>query len=325
MSAGPSVVEVVGLRKEFRGSGRWSLRKGKMTALEGVGFRLGPGEFAALVGESGSGKTTLGRCVMGLLPFDAGEICVAGFDVGHLRQRDRKAFTRRAQMVFQNPYASLNPAFRVRSILAEAVRIHRGLPKKAVGEEVEKLARLVRLPLERLGEFPPNLSGGERRRVAFAQALATRPIFTVTDEPVSGLDSPIQVQLLDIFRRVHAQREITFLLISHDLRVVRILATRVMVLYRGQIVEDAPAERFFSGGACHPYSWELLTSAFDTERYLRGESARQPGPAAECGCLYRHRCQRAEVDEKGPCATMTPPAVNLAPNHWVACHMWAKC
>lgn len=317
-----AVVEVSGLRKVFRTRGLGVLGGAAAPVLEDVGFCLHGGELAALVGESGSGKTTLGRCLMGLLPFDAGRVRVAGYDVARLGRKVRRDFCREAQMVFQNPYASLDPAFRVRSILAEAIRTHRDLPRGRVAEEVERLADRVCLPPERLGEFPSRLSGGERRRVAFARALATRPRFVVSDEPVAGLDPPIQAELLDLLGQIHARRSITFLLISHDLRAVRALATRVLVLYRGRIVEDGPAPRFFEGGAVHPYSLELLASAFDAAGCLARGQGEVHRPVGGDGCSFRHRCLRAAVDAGGPCATMPPPVVPVGPDHTVSCHLW---
>lgn len=322
--SGPVVV-VRGLRKVFRPAGLLPRRAGAAVALDGVSFSLADGEFAALVGESGSGKTTLGRCLLGLLPFEAVEARVAGFDVPRLRRGDQRAFRRSTQMVFQNPYASLNPALRVRSILAEAVRIHGGLPRSEIPQELARLAQLVHLPPERLDERPASLSGGERRRVAFARALATRPRFVVTDEPVSGLDLPIQLQLLELLRRVHEKRRNTFLFISHDLKVVRFLATRVLVLYRGKIVEDAPAAAFFEGGAQHPYCHELLTSAF-APGYSLGEGGEGPrSPLGPTGCAYRHRCPRQPVAPKSPCATIPPSLVQIGPEHRVACHQCDTC
>jgi ABC-type glutathione transport system ATPase component len=320
-----AVVEVAGLRKVFRPPGFWARGGPATVALDDVGFSLAAGEFAALVGESGSGKTTLGRCLLGLVPFDEGRVRVAGFDVAALRRRDQRVFRHAAQMIFQNPYASLNPALRVRSILAEAVRIHQRVPRAAVAGELERLARLVHLPAERLRERPPSLSGGEKRRVAFARALATSPSFVVTDEPVSGLDLPIQVQLLDLLRRIHARRNLTFLFISHDLKVVRYLASRVLVLYRGRLVEDAPAGPFFAGGARHTYCHELLQSAFAPERELGPGAEGFRSPLGPGGCAYRHRCPRADVDPGGPCATMPPTLAEIGPDHRVACHRWDKC
>jgi oligopeptide/dipeptide ABC transporter ATP-binding protein len=310
-------VSVSNLWKSFGGSGFFTRWGRKVPALQGVSFELGSGELAALVGESGSGKTTLGRCLMGLVRFEQGEVRVNGYDVAALRRADERTFRMGAQMVFQNPYASLDPAFRVRQALAEAVRVH-GQPENAARteEEVEKLAHLVRLPLERLSEYPTSLSGGERRRVVFARALATKPRFVVTDEPVSGLDQPIQTQLLDLLRRIHERQESTMLFISHDLRLVRFLATRVMVLLRGRIVEDAPAEVFFAGPR-HPYSRQLLTSAFEPDRALSRLEARKRPPVGEAGCYFRHRCGGGTE----MCHNENPPLSDVGPCHRVACHL----
>lgn len=323
-SKADTIVEVEGLRKTFRSAVGWPRRREPTVAVDDVNFSLEAGEFAALVGESGSGKTTLARCLMGLVPFDRGRVRVAGFDVAALGRGDQRAFRRAAQMVFQNPYASLNPALRVRSMLAEAVRTHQRLPRAAVPAELERLARLVHLPVERLQERPPSLSGGEKRRVAFARALATTPSFIVADEPVSGLDLPIQLQLMDLLRRIHERRRLTFLFISHDLQVVRYLATRVLVLYRGRLVEDAPAGVFFGGGARHPYCAELLESAFETAGNLAPGEEGVKSPLGPGGCAYRHRCRRSAlaVEPEGPCATMPPSPAQVATDHRVACHRW---
>ncbi len=289
-----------------------------MAVLRGVGFSLRPGEFAALVGESGSGKTTLGRCLLALVRFDRGTIRVGPFDVARLGPFRRRRFARTAQMVFQNPYAALNPGLRVDRILAEAVRIHQG--SRRVTDELERLASLVQLPLERLREYPSRLSGGERRRVAFARALATRPGFVVADEPVSGLDAPLQVQLLELIRRIHARRRITFLLITHDLRAVRAAASRVLVLYRGVLLEDAPSALFFGpGGPLHPYSRELVSCAFDPPGTRRPGTPPQ-APPPERGCPFLRRCPLARIEPHAPCATITPPLRAVAPGHRVACH-----
>jgi len=317
------VVEVEGLRKTYRSpAAGWGLLGGRreVTVLDSVDFALGEGELAALVGESGSGKTTLARCLMGLIPFEAGRLRVAGYEVGRVGGRRRRDFRRAAQIVFQNPYASLNPALQVRSLIQEAVKVHRDLPRAEVSREVDRLADLVLLPRERLGELPASLSGGERRRVAFARALATRPRFVVADEPVSGVDPPIQVQLIELVRRVHRRRGVTFLLISHDLRVARSLATRVLVLYRGQIVEDAPAQAFFGGDARHPYSRDLLRSGFEAARCLRERDDTGPRPEEPGGCRFRHRCSL--VDSSAPCATLQPPLAQAGALHRVACHRW---
>ena len=311
-------VEVSDLWKAFRRPGIPGLSPPPVGVLRGVGFCMKPGEFAALVGESGSGKTTLGRCLVALLRFDRGTIRIGPFDVARVGPFRRRAFARTAQMVFQNPYAALNPALRVDHILAEAVRIHQG--SKRVTDELERVASLVQLPLERLRQYPSRLSGGERRRVALARALATRPGFVVADEPVSGLDAPLQVQMLELIRRIHERRKITFLLITHDLKAVRAVAARVLVLYRGVLLEDAPSARFFGpGGPLHPYSRELLSSAFDPPDPERlGTPPQAPPP--EDGCPFLRRCPLAPIEPDAPCATITPPLRAVAPDHRVACH-----
>ncbi len=319
--SGP-LVQVDGLCKSFRPPG--FLAGGSRTpALRGVGFTLGGRELVGLVGESGSGKTTLGRCLLGLTAFDRGTVRVAGFRVDRLG-RARRAFAREAQMVFQNPYAALDPAFRVRTILGEAVRVH-GDRDEPTARQVERLADLVQLPRGRLDEFPGRLSGGERRRVAFARALATRPRFVVADEPVAGIDPPVQVQLLELVRRIHAARPLCLVLISHDLGAVRALAERVLVLYRGRLVEDAPATAFFGGRALHPYSRELLRSAYDAPEILAGPVGGVRRPAGrDQGCPYRHRCGRATGSGGAPCATIRPALDPCGPGHRVACHRWEE-
>jgi oligopeptide/dipeptide ABC transporter ATP-binding protein len=313
-------VKVSQLCKSFGGSGLFSRWSARTPVLEEVGFTLEPGELAALVGESGSGKTTLGRCLLGLVRCDSGEINVNGVDVMKLGRGQEKAFRMTAQMVFQNPYATLNPAFRARDALVEAIRVHDpGVSRADAALEVERLAHMVQLPLDRLNEYPTSLSGGEKRRVAFARAVATKPRFVVTDEPVAGLDQPIQTQLLDLLRHIQAKQQTTMLFISHDLRLVRYLASRVIVLLRGRIVEDAPAQRFFQGPE-HPYSRELLESAFDPGRLSMPQIQRRPPERGTGGCSFRHRCELRREVASDSCATRTPELVELCDGHSVACH-----
>lgn len=316
-------VRVRGLFKNFESKSLFRGRGKSAQVLKDLSFDIGRGELAALVGESGSGKTTLGRCLLGLIPFDAGEVSVNGFDVARLTRREEKAFRMSAQMVFQNPYASLDPAFRVADALREAVAVHhRGLGRAEIEGEVRRLAHLVHLPPERLSNHPPRLSGGEKRRVVFARALATNPSFVVTDEPVSGLDQPIQAQLLELLKRIHQRQSTTMLFISHDLKLVRYIATRVMVMHRGRIVEDAPTEKFFGGGPVHPYSRDLLASAFVTDPAMLesvGTAHREPEVG---GCSYRHRCRVAEQNPCPLCVEEVPPVREVGENHRVACHLF---
>ncbi len=318
-------VQVEHLYKEFGGSGLFGKWGDKTPALEDINFTLEKGELAALVGESGSGKTTLGRCLLGLIKFESRKVKVNGYDIASLGGADEKAFRMSAQMVFQNPFSSLNPAFKARDALVEAIRVHDpSISREKANDEVEKLAALVQLPIDRLNEYPPSLSGGEKRRVVFARALATNPDFVVTDEPVSGLDQPIQAQLLDLMRKIQRRQNSTMLFISHDLRLVRFVATRVLVMHRGRIVEDAPAEIFFhQQGPSHPYSRELLESAFHPDQ-LFGPQVQQSHPErGSGGCSFRNRCKFTSTEMDQPCATMTPPLLEIKSNHRVACH-WCR-
>jgi oligopeptide/dipeptide ABC transporter ATP-binding protein len=320
------LVHVEGLAKRFDSTHPWMRFRAKSTgyAVERIGLTFGEGEFVALVGESGSGKTTLGRCLLGLVPFEAEVARVCGFDVRNLRKDQERAFRLKAQMIFQNPYASLDPAFRVRASLVEALQVHDpGMNAARAHQEVERLAEMVQLPPERLLDYPPSLSGGEKRRVVFARAMATRPRFIVTDEPLSGLDQPIQAQLVELLKKIHERQNSTFLFISHDLRLSRTLATRVIVMLRGRIVEDAPADRFFGRGPKHPYSQELLESAFAPELSPLRIPHRKPPSRGEGGCQFRHRCALAAVEEASPCVTMAPELLEMGPGHRVACH-WCR-
>lgn len=319
----PGSVRVRGLTKVFTTKGFLGRPSKSAQVLKELSFDIEKGELAALVGESGSGKTTLGRVLLGLVPFDSGEVSVNGFSVDKLTRADEKSFRMSAQMVFQNPYASLDPAFSVRDALLEAVRVHNGgFGRARCEEEVQKLAEVVHLPLERLSDFPPHLSGGEKRRVVFARALATNPSFIVTDEPVSGLDQPIQAQLLELLKRIHLRQRTTMLFISHDLRLVRYIATRVIVMHRGRIVEDAPTARFFGEGPRHPYSRELLESAFTTDPeslVSKGMIHAEPGLG---GCSFRHRCPLAVSCDAEVCRTRVPPVRKVGESHRVACHLF---
>lgn len=319
------LVRVESLFKSFGSTGVFARWGRTAQVLSDVTFTLEKGELAALVGESGSGKTTLGRTMLGLVPFESGRVEVNGFDVGSLKRVDEKKFRMSAQMVFQNPYSSINPAFRARDAVLEAIRVHAGkMSKERADSEVERLMSLVQLPVERLSEYAPQLSGGEKRRVIFARALATNPKFIVTDEPVSGLDQPIQAQLLDLLKKIHLRQQTTMLFISHDLRLVRFIATRVIVLHRGRIVEDAPVDSFFVERPRHPYSRELLDSAFRESLADLTSNLGKPPDRGSGGCAFRHRCRNFAALQGRECREETPLLVEVAPNHRVACHLCAR-
>ncbi|MGH3242728.1 MAG: ABC transporter ATP-binding protein [Spirillospora sp.] len=224
------------------------------TAVAGADLRIEPGEIHALVGESGSGKTTLARCVLGLIPPTAGEISVDGRPLAGLSRAELRRLRRRVQIVFQNPYAALNPRMTVRRLVAEPLRV-------AGRGEDESAAALERvgLPADLLGRYPHELSGGQCQRVAIARALAVGPALLVLDEPTSALDVSVQAQILNLLLDLRAESGLAYLFISHDLGVVRHLADRVSDMYRGEIVETGPARDVLDASE-HPYTRRLLDS-----------------------------------------------------------------
>ena len=252
------LVEVQGLAKQYERRGLW--RAGVATpAVHDATFAIEPGETFGLVGESGSGKTTIGRCVLRLVEPTSGQVRFDGEDVLALDRRALRQLRRRMQMVFQDPYASLNPRHRVATIVEEPLEIH------AVGTPASRRARagdlLERVGLDRsaLTRYPHEFSGGQRQRVGIARALALEPSFIVADEPVSALDVSVQAQIVNLLADLQRQLSLTYLFISHDLRLVRHICTRAAVMYRGRIVELAPVDALFERPQ-HPYTRALLSA-----------------------------------------------------------------
>jgi peptide/nickel transport system ATP-binding protein len=256
----PVLLEVKDLKKTFEVGGGFWLRK-RFTAVESVSLQLKRGETLGIVGESGSGKTTLGLSIMRLYEPDAGSIWFAGEDVLAADGGARQSLKRRMQIVFQNPYASLNPRFTVLDILTEPMRIH------GVGEDdrdrlqrARDLMAKVGLPSDALARYPHEFSGGQRQRIAIARCLTLSPELLVLDESVSALDVSVQAQVLNLLKSLQADLGLSYLFISHDLNVVRYMSDRIMVMRSGQVVEEGQAEDLFAGQAHHPYTRELLRS-----------------------------------------------------------------
>jgi oligopeptide/dipeptide ABC transporter ATP-binding protein len=302
---------------------RGPLRKpAALLAVDGVSLSVTRGETLALVGESGSGKTTVARCLMRLAEPDAGRVAFDGVDVLALKGTALRAFRRRMQMVFQDPYGSLNPRMRVGSAVREPLEIH-GLARGAEADErTVALFREVGLDPGYRKAFPHELSGGQRQRVGIARALAVEPEFLVLDEPVSALDVSVQAQVLALLRELQERRGLTYLFIAHDLAVVRQMANRVAVMYLGKIVEEGPAERLFAG-ALHPYTWSLLSAVPvpdpDAQRkriVLEGDppSPVEPPP----GCPFHPRCPHPAKDDR--CRTEAPALREVAGSGVAACH-----
>jgi peptide/nickel transport system ATP-binding protein/oligopeptide transport system ATP-binding protein len=293
-------------------------------AVEGVDLALFGNETVALVGESGSGKTTLGLAMLGLRPLSAGAIRWRGQPVAQLGGTALRAFRRDAQIVFQDPYASLNPRLTIAETLRRPLRAHAAVPSSGLTGEAHHLLDSVGLRPAALyaGRYPHEFSGGQRQRIAIARALALRPSILVADEPVSALDVSIRAQILRLLQSLRRELRLSMLFLSHDLGVVRHIADRVAVMYRGRIVEMAPVDRLFAQPK-HPYTRLLLGAAPSVHRErIPAPAAAADAPAAAPptgGCRFRARCPLA-IDR---CANEDPHLVAVAPDHRAACHLAA--
>ena len=321
MTESPVLLEVDKLRVHFRLHEGWGLgRRGVVRAVDGVSFTIAEGETLGLVGESGCGKSTLGRAVLRLVRVTAGKVRFAGTDILKLSARRMRSFRRHMQVIFQDPFGSLNPRLRVLDIVGEAVLVH-GLARSqgAMEERVRELLDKVGLPGDALRRYPHEFSGGQRQRIAIARALALAPRFIVADEPLAALDVSIQTQIVNLLRSLQREMGLSFLFIGHDLRMIEYLADRVAVMYVGRFVELAPKRELFDK-PLHPYTRSLLAAVpvADPERPRRrivlGGDAPDPIDPPE-GCRFHPRCPEVLPE----CSKFTPPLEELEPGHWVAC------
>ena len=298
-------------------------RVGAVQAVSSVSLAVTRGETLAVVGESGCGKSTLGRALLRSVPIAAGRLEFDGEDITHLEGEALRAARRRFQMVFQDPYASLNPRMRIFDTLAEPLRVHTADSPTAISTRVLEMLEAAGLDPTYASRYPHEFSGGQRQRVAIARAVILRPDFIVADEPLSALDVSLQLQILKLFSRLKDQFSLTYLLISHDLARVFGFADRIAVMYLGKIVEIGPARDLYAHPS-HPYTRALIAAApspdpaRDTARdaaTLRGD---MPSPAnPPTGCRFHTRCPLAMP----VCAQVEPLLVDVRPGHAAACHL----
>jgi len=314
------LLEAHDLVKHFRVGGGMSFTPRHVHALDGVSLSLHPGETLAVVGESGCGKTTLARCLIGLIEPTSGQVRAGGEDAGALLKRDPLRFRRFAQIVFQDPYASLNPRRTVYQTVGDGLRIHGLCPRGERRERAAALLGRVGLSSDYLDRYPHELSGGQRQRVAIARALAVEPAVIVCDEPVSALDVSIQAQVINLLRDLQRDTGVAYLFISHNLALVRHIADRIAVMYLGQIVETGAIAEFRRSLA-HPYSRALFAAApeigrerVDGAALLAGDVPSPIDPPA--GCRFHTRCPHAEAR----CAAEAPE-LRVVDGRQVRCHL----
>ena len=295
---------------------------GAIKAVDGVSFSIRPGQTLGLVGESGSGKTTVGRCIIQLNQATSGEVWLDDIDLCQANGRQLRAMRRRMQMVFQDPYSSLNPRMSIGAIIGEPMMVHKIVTgKRERNEQVAELLRVVGLNPSMADRYPHEFSGGQRQRIGIARAIAVRPEFIVADEPVSALDVSIQAQLINLLEDIQEQFNLTFLFIAHDLSVVRHMSENVAVMYLGKIMEIAERYELYED-PLHPYTRALLSAVPVPNPRVEAQRERIvlqgtiPSPMnAPSGCVFHTRCPMA-IDD---CKVVTPTLKEYAPGHWAAC------
>ena len=297
-------------------------KKAFLKAVDHVSFDIYKGETVGVVGESGCGKSTLGRCMIRLYEPTAGEVLYEGKDIAKLSREEQKEFCKKVQMIFQNPYASLNSRMTVKEIVGEGLRQH-GVPGKEIEKRVQTLLETVGLNKDHMSRFPHEFSGGQRQRIGIARALSVEPDFIICDEPISALDVSVQAQVINMLKDLQQERGLTYLFIAHDLSVVKYISDRVVVMYLGTVVETAETEELYNN-TLHPYTKALISAIPEADPDkakankripIKGEIPSPINPP-NC-CRFVERCQYATER----CHKEQPKLREVCPGHQVACHL----
>jgi len=316
-----TILEVTDLKKHFPiKKGLFSRTVGHVRAVDGISFSVNQGEVLGLVGESGCGKTTTGRCILRLMEPTSGSVKFDGREITGLPFGEMRQLRRQMQIIFQDPYSSLNPRLSVRTMLTEVLGVHGIAKGREARERTAELLRMVGLSPSQAARYPHEFSGGQRQRIGIARALALNPRLIIADEPVSALDVSIQAQIVNLLRDLQRQMSLTYVFIAHDLSVVEHISNRVAVMYLGKIVELASSLDLYRDPR-HPYTVSLLSAipSHDPDRkktriVLNGDVPNPAQPPA--GCRFHPRCYMAQP----VCSTDEPPLREVLPGHFSACH-----
>ncbi|MFH0959636.1 MAG: ABC transporter ATP-binding protein [Pseudomonadota bacterium] len=324
-----ALLEIKDLKVYFQARDRFG-RASELRAVDGVSFELEKGETLGLVGESGCGKTTIGNAIVGMVPVIEGSIRFEGQEITALHGRSVKLFRQKVQMVFQDPFGSLNPRMSIGSGISEVLKVHKLVSGKSErSARVAELLKAVGLEAEYAVRYPHEFSGGQRQRIGIARALALKPLLILADEPVSALDVSVQVQILNLMKDLQKEMDLSYLFIAHDLAVVRYMCDRILVMYLGRIVEAALATELF-GKPAHPYTEALLSAVPDVDKGLQSRTKggkrivlKGDVPSATeriPGCQFHPRCHRVQAI----CSKEVPPVKDCGKDHFSVCHFAGK-